>query len=279
MRGKDFLDKMEFIDSELIEKAEEKPKKYTLKRLLTAAACICILAVIPILATEPEIPQHETADPGEIAPNITGFDGRKFFISSYADAISNELPEGFEYAGETDVSGFENIPYYTNPEAPEWIYVYHEVRTNGAVDSTGTIIPAEPHNAYVRYVDERIRGAHLLFIDGNHYISMWSAQDYGSFPDVSHEYYEKMETTYGIRIEGDVPNGFTSIGIAEFSGNDTIPRGMLSSNVGAYEIYADPSNPDVILVATTWHTAPVGETGETNHFGFNIFIRYDCPLA
>ena len=28
-----------------------------------------------------------------------------------------------------------------------------------------------------------------------------------------------------------------------------------------------------------WHTAPVGENGETNHSGFNIYIRYDCPLA
>ena len=108
---------------------------------------------------------------------------------------------------------------------------------------------------------------------------MWSAQDYGSAPDVSHEYYDKMENTYGIRIEGDAPAGFASVGIAEFSGNDTIPRGMLVSNEGAYEVYADPNKPDVVLVATKWHTAPVGENGETSHSGFNVYIRYDCPLA
>ena len=107
---------------------------------------------------------------------------------------------------------------------------------------------------------------------------MWSAQDYGSAPDVSHEYYDKMENTYGIRIEGDAPAGFASVGIAEFSGNDTIPRGMLVSNAGAYEVYANPGDPDVVLVATTWVTAPVGENGETNHSGFNVYIRYDCPL-
>ena len=108
---------------------------------------------------------------------------------------------------------------------------------------------------------------------------MWSAQDYGSTPDVSHEYYDKMESTYGIRIEGEPPAGFASVGIAEFSGNDTIPRGVLVSNEGAYEVYADSNNPDVVLVATKWHTAPVGENGETSHSGFNVYIRYDCPWA
>ena len=59
---------------------------------------------------------------------------------------------------------------------------------------------------------------------------------YGVDPETEMIDYDKMESTYGIRIEGDAPAGFASVGIAEFSGNDTIPRGMLVSNEGAYEV-------------------------------------------
>lgn len=112
-----------------------------------------------------------------------------------------------------------------------------------------------------------------------YYISMWSADTYGSFSDVTFEYYSQMESSYGIRIEGSPPAEFVFAGITEFSGHDTIPRGNLVSNEGAFEIYMHPQNPDVILAATTWYTAPVGENGETYHTGFNVYIRYDCPLA
>ena len=50
-------------------------------------------------------------------------------------------------------------------------------------------------------------------------------------------------------------------------------------NEGAYEVYVNPNEPDVILVSTQWHTAPVGENGEKDHSGFNVYIRYNCPLA
>lgn len=279
MKGEEFLNKMELIDPEFIEKAEEKPKKHrTLKWVSAIAACICIIIAIPILNSEPhEIPQHETEDPGEMAPNIKDSDGRRFFISPHI-VVFDKLPEGFEYSGTADISGFENVPYYTNPEVPEWIYVYHEVNTNGKIDSSGTLIPAEPHNAYVRYVDERIRGAHLIFLDGEYYISMWSAKPYGDYPDVTSEYYDRIENTCGIRISGDVPEGFSYFGTTVFSGYDTVPKENFHCNYGTFDVYTNPAVPEVILVSAQWHTAESDKNGTVNK-GFDVYIRYDCPFA
>ena len=279
MRGEEFLDKMELIDPEFIEKAEEKPKKRrTIKWISAIAACVCILAVIPIINSEPpETPRYETEDPGEMAPNITSSDGIKFFISPHI-VVFDELPEGFEYAGKANAGGFENVPYYTNPDVPEWIYVYHEVNTDGKIDSTGTLIPTEPHNAYVRYVDVRIRGADLIFIDGNYYISMWSAKSYGDYPDVSAEYYDRIENTYGIRVSGEVPEGFSFLGTTVFSGYDTVPKENLHCNCGNFDVYANPDEPEVILVSTQWHTAESDKNGTINK-GFDVYIKYECPFA
>ena len=72
---------------------------------------------------------------------------------------------------------------------------------------------------------------------------------------------------------------FLSLGLTEFSGYDSLPTGTLSSNVGALEVYAHPDQPDLILVSTQWYTATKEEGGQTLHTGFNVYIRYDCPLA
>ena len=280
MNRKDLYNAINEVDEDILERSESasrSKKKPVWLKWGAIAACLCLVVsiAIPVLFQQSPDTPHDTMDPSD-GPSSLVVNGVSYLISSHL-AVSNDLPDGFVHAGEASVGGFENCPYYTNPDMPEWIYVYHEVSTDGNVDATGTLNRTEPHNAYVRYVDERLRGKDLVCYNGEYYISMWSAQDYGSTPDVSHEYYDKMESTYGIRIEGDAPVGFASVGIAEFSGNDTIPRGMLVSNEGVYEVYADPSNPDVVLVATKWHTAPVGENGETSHSGFNVYIRYDCP--
>ena len=281
MRGSEFLDKMEHIAPEFIEEAEEKQKrrKNLWIKWVAAAACICIIAVAVSSVDFYEPPQEpETSDPGEGPPNLI-LDGIRYLISPHADSVFLELPEGFVYAGETDTGGFEDCPYYINPDMPEWIFVYHEVRTNGEVDASGTIVPAEPHNAYVRYVDERLRGKDLVCVSGDYYISMWSAKPYGDYPDVSAEYYDLMETKYGIRIEGEPPEGFVLIGTTEFSGHDTVPKGALASNEGEFEIYINPDNPEVIYVSTFWYTATADENGETRHEGFDVYIKYDCPFA
>lgn len=242
------------------------------------AACLCLMVALAI-----PIVFHQTAEmPSDTMDSSNGpaslvVNGTNYMISSYL-AVTDELPNGFIQDGEADVSGFENCPYFTNPDVPEWVYVYQEVMTNGTVDASGTLNRTEPHNAYVRYVDVRLRGKELVCYNNEYYISMWSAADYGDFPDVGSEYYNIMESTYGIRIEGDVPEEFIFAGTAKFSGYDTIPRGALVSNEGAYEVYINPSDSNVLLVATQWHTAPVDENGETKHRGFNVYIRYNCPF-
>ncbi len=275
MKGEEFLEKLEFIDPELIEKAEEKPKKKSAEILkfaaiAAAALLICIISVY--------LPSESPVEPGDHAPAFTSLDGNKFFVSSYADAISDELPEGFEYSGKADIGGYENVPFYTNPDIPEWAYVYQTVYSNGELDSFGTLIPTEPHEAYLRYVDIRIRGAQLINIDGEHFISMWSVRPYGEEPDVTAEYYDYIEATYGIRIEGEPPEGFAFLGKTEFSGHDTVPKENLHSNYGVFDVYANPAVPEVILVSTQWHTAESDKNGTINK-GFDVYIKYDCPFG
>lgn len=285
MNRKDLYNAINEVDDDILERSETASRSKRKPMWLkwgTIAACLCLVVAvaIPTIFHQPAETPQDTVEPGADSTGPAGLtvNGVKYLISSHI-SVTNELPDGFLYAGETDVGGFENCPYYTNPDIPEWVYVSQEVLTDGTVDSTGTLNRTDPHNAYVRYVDIRLRGKKLVCYNGEYYISMWSASPGGEFPDVSSEYYDTMESTYGIRIEGNAPDGFVPAGIAEFSGHDTIPRGSLVSNEGAYEVYADPSNPDVVLVATKWHTAPVGENGETNHSGFNVYIRYECPLA
>ena len=282
MNRKDLYHGFNEVDDDILERSEsasQRKKKPVWRKWGVLAACLCLVAAfaIPTVFHQPAESPSDTMASGD-GPSSLVVNGTSYVISSYL-AVTDALPDGFVYTGEASVGGFEECPFYTNPDMPEWIYVYHEVMTDGTVDATGTLNRTDPHNTYVRYVDARLRGKDLVCYNGEYYISMWSAEPYGDFPDVSNEFINTMESAYGIRIEGDAPDGFVSAGIAEFSGYDTIPRGTLSSNEGAYEVYVNPNKPDVILVATQWKTAPAGENGETNHSGFNVYIRYDCPLA
>ena len=274
MRGNELLDKMELADPAYVEAADRKPlrKRRGWIAWAAAAACLCLLiAAIPVFSQKPSTPQEGTTDYG--GPPRVAVNGRTYVISPYL-ANAEELPDGFTYAGTTDVdNGFEDCAYYTNPDIPEWIYVYQEVRTDGTVDETGTLVSTPPHNAYTRYVDERLRGKKLVCFDGNYYISMWSAWYSGEDPDVIEAYYEKIYEQYGIQIEGAVPDGFTLAGTAAFSGDDTVPKGTLASNEGEVEVYYDASNPEVILVEARWFTV------QGAHDGFDVYILYDCPFA
>ncbi len=238
-------------------------------------ACLCLLAVVILLFMGMSEPSQEKSDTGNSAmdgmPHLV-VEGRRFYISPHL-SVADELPAGFEKAGKTDVGGFKDCPYYLNPDIPEWVYAYHEVRTDGTVDATGTLTSTEPHDAYVRYVDERLRGKNLISHHDERYISMWSANYFGENPDVTREYYDEMDAKYGVRIEGAAPDGFVSAGMAEFTGYDTIPSGTLSSNKEAAEVYFNPETPDVVLAATHWFTATAEEDGETRHDGFDVYIR------
>ena len=268
-----------YLDADLIEKAESYPsgkKKSLWLRWSAAAACIFLVFALPFaLHRLPESPGEQVSGTGG-PPHFTA-NGITYCISPYL-AVEDELPDGFVSAGEVDVGGYTSCPYYLNPDLPEWAYVCQEVRTNGQIDSTGTLVSTEPHLAYARYVDARLRGKDLVLCNENYYISMWSAVSYGDAPDVSAAYYDSVESTYGIRMEGEAPEGFSPIGTAVFTGHDTIPRGTLASNRGAHEVYVDPEHPEIILIPAAWHTHTAAETHETLHTGFDVYVRYDCPL-
>lgn len=260
-------------------RAYQKAKKPVWAKWGVMAACLCLVVglVIPSFIHEISTPQDGIGTESGCPPHIV-IDNRKFFVSTHL-SVSDELPDGFVAAGNIDtVGGFENCPYYLNPDIPEWVYVYHEVRTDGTVDATGTLTSTQPHNAYVRYVDERLRGKDLICYNGKYYISMWSADCYGETPDVTREYYDEMDSLYGKRIEGTVPNGFELAGTATFTGNDTIPTGSLASNEEEATVYYNPDDLAVIFVETHWFTATAEENGETRHDGFNVYIHYDCPF-
>lgn len=243
------------------------------------AACLCLIvsfsAIISYRA-KPEMPLRgeESSTPGNALPPHIGVDGKTYIISSYL-AMSKECPEGFVYAGKSAVGGMEDCSYYINPEIPEWVYVYQEVSTDGTVDETGTLNRTEIHCEYVRYVDESIWGKDFVCYNGQLYISLWSASISGESPDVERELYDEIENTYGVRIKADSQEGFVSVGIAEFSGRDTVPKGKLSCNTDSVEVLVNPTDERVLLIPTEWYTAPQGENGETKHSGYNVYVRME----
>ena len=83
---------------------------------------------------------------------------------------------------------------------------------------------------------------------------------------------------YGVRIDGEVPDGYELAGTAEFSGYDTVPKGHLSSNTKEADVYYNPDNLNAIYVETYWFTHTAEETEETRHDGYNVYILYDCPF-
>lgn len=268
------------INEKHVKEAREyrKAKKPVWLKWGAMAACLCLVAVfaIPMVFHPSAEPSDDTMRSGD-GPSSLTVNGVKYLISPHL-SVSDELPDGFVYTGEASVGGFEGRPYYTNPDMPEWVYVYHEVLTDGTVDETGTLNRTEPHNAYVRYVDARLRGKDLVCYNGEYYISMWSAGYYGDTSDVAREYYDKMDSLYGKRVEGTAPDGFELAGTAVFTGHDTIPTGRLASNKEDAAVYYDPDEPAVIFVETHWFTATAEENGETRHDGFNVYIHYDCPF-
>lgn len=275
MKSEDLIDMIGETADQHIRDAKAA-KKHAIPRWVkwssVAAACLCFIMVIPGFLQHLET--LETNHIEELGPPHIVLDNRTFTVSPHLYS-SEELPDGFEKAGSISTSGgFENCPFYLNPSIPEWVYVYHEVRTNGEVDETGTLIETEPHPAYVRYVDDRLRGKALLCYEGHYYISMWSADP---ATDVTEEDYQQMMEQYGVRMEGAPPDGFVFAGKAEFTGEDTVPEGILASNQEAEDVYYHPEHPEVLLMKTQWFTAS-GPDGETSHDGFDVYIQYDCPF-
>lgn len=283
MRKEEFAEVLGGISEDYVKEAEtaQKTEKPSWVKWGAAAACLCLVVLAAMTFFQSSgTPQEgvDQADPSGDGPPHFVIDDIAYIISPHL-SVTEELPEGFVPAGNISIiDGFEDCPYYLNPDMPEWVYVYHEVRTDGTVDAAGTLTSTTPHNAYVRYVDERLRGRDLICHNGKYYISMWSAESFGDHPDVTEEYYDEMYALYGLRIEGAAPDGFVLAGTAEFTGYDTVPAGTLASNTEAAEVYYNPDDPAAVLVQTHWFTATAEESGETRHDGFNVYILYDCPF-
>lgn len=245
--------------------AAQKAPRLWLRWAALAACLLLMIGAVWLLLPRPEPPTTDAQSPA-VGPPAIAVDGRRYTVSSYL-AVSETLPEGYVYSGASEFGD-----YYVNPAVPEWIYVHCEIRTNGQVDEHNTLIPTEPHMAYLRYVDSRIRGDDYISVDGALYLSMWSAKDYGDDPDLTHEEYDAIVAKYGIRIEGAPPTSFVSAGTAEFTGYDTVPDIVLGCNTGTPEVLVSAADPDIILASTSWHTAPTAE-GEVEHHGWNVYVR------
>ena len=274
----------------------KQKRKYPWKPIFTLAACLALVlavgsvlpAFLPKGATKAEPPMAADApaaaapmedvpaeapmedeptaeEPGEgydMMPHVT-VDGKVYLISSHLSSY-DDCPEGFTLGGVLEGGDFDGCSYYTSEEHPQLVYVYSETNNRGEVDSTGTVIATEWHMAYLRFASEEMRGKDFVCVDGQLYTSMWNG--WGA---VDAEFYDRIETTYGIRMEGDAPEGFVSRGCAEFVGWDIWPTGSLSSNTGEEEIYVNPAKPEIVLVAATWQNV------SGVHSGFDVYLRYE----
>ena len=263
MKAEQLCDLLGELDETFIEEAElyhANRRRTAFLRIAALAACLCLVltaVVLPLMHRTASSPESPACDPADLAPHLL-YNGKTFIISPYLE-ISDTLPEGFTFVGSAPAGGFDSCDLYTNPAFPEWVYVHQEVYNN---------LTGETPMKYVRYVDLAIRGKDFVCVNGAVYVSLWSVA-----PSESPQLYARAQETYGIRIKGDAPAGFASLGKAEFSGYDTVPQGVLSSNTGTEDVLFCPNDPDILLVSTAWHTAP-DETGETRHTGWNTYIRY-----
>ncbi|MBQ2866063.1 MAG: hypothetical protein IJE90_06075 [Clostridia bacterium] len=253
------------IDQTLINECDARPRPKAKpdparQKWYAAVACLCIAVCIalPLMLHKPDSPHSSDqsdvqGDTGNnTQPPHISLGGVAYYSSSHIPT-SRELPEGYELTEDASFIGYsQSSPCYVNPDRPEWIYVYSEMR-----------------NAYVCYVDQRLRGSDIICYNGEYYISMRNAHYSSSAPAVTKEYYVKMDNKYGRYIDGYLPDGFELAGEAVFTGKDTVPTGALASNDRSGEVYYSTNDPDVLLMEDEKMLNP----------RYYVYIRYDCPFA
>ncbi len=277
MKARRILEALGRVDEKYVEEAATG-RKHTGIKWGTMAACFCAVLAVSAVMLFWEKPQTPDAgsSPGDLPPHIV-VNEKTYLISSHM-AVSEACPAGFVYAGESEMGGMGSCAYYVSPDMPQWVYVYHDVNTDGTVDDTGTLTRTETHKAYVRYVDIEIRGKDFVCYNGQLYISLWSADPDGERADLPRAFYDQMKDAYGVRIEAaQPPDGFILAGQAAFSGYDTVPAGELSSNVPQAEVYVSSDDGNAVLVSTQWHTAGGKSAGESVHSGYDIYVLCDQP--
>lgn len=217
---------------------------------------------IPEAVPETEEMESVPQEPEESRIPHVDVDGVTYYISSHLSSY-DECPEGFVYKGTIEYGDFAGCDYYQNPDHPQLVYVYTMTNNDGRVDSSGTVIPTDWHMAYLRFADESMRGRSYICVDGVQYVSLASA--YGVVPWA---FADRLMEEYGIQLEGDLPEGFVSVGVTEFAGYDIWPTGTLSSNEAPTEVFVHPENAEVILAATEWHSV------KGVHRGYQVFVYY-----
>jgi len=221
--------------------AKKKPARPRWLKWGVLAACACLAVLLGGLLSPP----------GDGAPSL-GVEGRTYIVSPH-QVFFETCPAGFTYRGESK----DGCMYYINPAIPEWIYVYQ-----AKADA--------PRGAYVRYVDERIRGKAFIRYNGRLYIDMYSAP----FDEGDRELYDIIQDLYGFRLERDAVADFSLVGETVFEGYDSLPKNSFGSNTlpTPERLYANAQQPEVIFSRTTWYTATAQENGETPHFGFSVYM-------
>lgn len=272
MRGAELLERMELTELRYVQEAEAAPAGRP-RRVVrwAAAACVCA-AVLAAALLLPRPDAEQGSAPMEGAPFVT-VDGQDFIISPHLTAVSVQCPAGFSEAGVLESGEMAGCAYALDPARPEWVYVRQQTTLDGTIDSSGTANTTEPHMAWVRYVDARLRGRQLICRDGVLYISLWSADALQGEAEES-----DAARRFGVRIEAETVEGFVSLGRADFSGDDTVPSGALCSNEPELEVWADPARPELLLASATWYTAG-DSAGERRHTGFDVYARWCSPYA
>ena len=200
------------------------------------------------------------ADPagaGMGAPSLT-VDGVTYVISGWFEH-SAECPEGFSYAGETAVSYHdEPLPYYTSPEHPEWVYIYQECYNQQT---------QEFYMAYVRYVEEVLRGLTLIRYQETIYVFLNDTYYLPYQTEVSPEDQARYDAVPYSSVLKELPEGFEPVGKTVFDGHDAVPTSELgSSGLPGQQVLANPAEPDILLLRNYWS----GLKGPD----YRVFVRY-----
>lgn len=221
------------------------------------AACLC-LVLLMARARPAASPESGADSPGDGAPRLT-VDGVTYVVSAHPGTISVECPEGFTYAGETTVTYREEpLPYYTNPEYPEWVYVCQECYNQQT---------REYYMGYVRYVEEVLRGLRLLRYQGEVYVFLLDTQYLPYQTEVDPEDQARYDAVpYGWVVK-EPPQGFEPVGTTVFDGYDLVPVSELGSNdFFRQQVLANPEEPDILLR----RYYPDGLSGPE----YWVFVRY-----
>lgn len=213
----------------------------------------------PSADSEPP-PSAGTDDPGnseaDCLPSLT-VDGVTYVFSSHG--ISIECPEGFTYAGETTVSVYDALlSYYTNPERPEWVYVYQECYNQQT---------REYYMGYVRYVEEVLRGLNLVRYQGEVYVFLNDTYYLPYYTGVAPEDQARYDAVPYDSILREFPAGFEPVGKTVLDEYDLAPVSELgSNNLPGRQVLANPAEPDILLLRNYWS----GLKGPD----YWVFVRY-----